>query len=646
MEPELIKELSEEQISEGHTELLNFLRELVDESRSYMSSNYYSQWDTNYDVYRGERAPDVSDKKARSRGEPVKMVVPLTRSQIDTFVAFLYTLYTQRDAFFETVASGIEDEAASKIAESVLQRDLDKNTFTGDKLIQMLTDAGIYNLGVLKDGWTEEYASGDGTLVQNENGEYVEQKELIYAGTKLRTISPYKFFPDVRLPITRFQEGEYCASDDEYSYYQLSAMQADGMIAGLEHVPDMTNAGISTRRLSFSFDDYSRQSHARTSSSHSKPPYVLTEVQVRLIPKEWDFLPDDSENCEQYVIWIANDARIVRAEPMGYGHKEFTYSALSLIADHKQFIGQSIADTIDKLQDAVTWFINARINSVRKVVQNLLVVDPSAIEMTDLQKRNPVLRIKSSKQGLGVDRWIKQLNVNDVTTSNIQDAQILKGFAQETTGLTDNLMGQYNARGKSSATEARAANSNAVARIKMLANSAWQTTFRPLGRRMLANARQGMQEEQLVQIVGEINSQLEAFGIQQFMKVSSQNMEGTYDFVIYDGSLPSEKEFTANSLLEFMQMAMSNPTLAPQLGVDLRKVATEYFKLRGVTNVERFFTYISQQLVAAPTAQGAGGVAGAPNNQALPSPAGAGAVPGGNGGNGVLASLAAGLSTA
>jgi len=43
--------------------------------------------------------------------------------------------------------------------------------------------------------------------------------------------------PGHRLPLTRFEYGEFCADEIEYSRDELEKMEADGLCAGVQWVP-------------------------------------------------------------------------------------------------------------------------------------------------------------------------------------------------------------------------------------------------------------------------------------------------------------------------------------------------------------------------------------------------------------------------
>ena len=161
-----------------------------------------------------------------------------------------------------------------------------------------------------------------------------------------------------------------------------------------------------------------------------------------------------------YVITYANDKTVIRCEPMNYVHNEFTYDCAEFNPDMHHLINTSLSEIIDLLQSTISWFINSRITNVRRVIQNRLVYDPSAIEDEDLKKDTPHIRMNSAAYGGDVRRFLFQLQLQDVTTGHIKDVEVLKQIMMEVTSISENGLGQY-ASGRRSAEEARNVNFNA-----------------------------------------------------------------------------------------------------------------------------------------------------------------------------------------
>jgi hypothetical protein len=396
MPPMLLKHLSAESPGDFHAKLLQKCKDLLKMSRDEMQS-FYPLWDKYDMAYRTERYRDEADTKARERKEPEKMVIPMTYSQIDTFCAFLYQVYTQRPSFFEFSGTSAEDVQAAKLAEATMEYNLDRNKFRGLILQQFILDIGRFGLGIMETSWTQEMVKVEQQVpMQMEQVPGMPQVQppmttqivdkVDYQGNKVINVSPYRFFPDPRLPITRFQEGEFCGHEYEYSEHTLQTMESNGEIAGLKYVPRVTTEMMfdGLRRASFS---ESIQNQTPECSLREPKFYIASIITLTLVPSMWkvDGVPlGSSTTPEKYRVWILNDARIVKVEPMGYLHNQFTYSVAQFNNDQIRFINFGLAELLEQLQDVQNWFINSHITSVRKVISNRLIVDPKGIEMQDL----------------------------------------------------------------------------------------------------------------------------------------------------------------------------------------------------------------------------------------------------------------------
>jgi hypothetical protein len=597
MRPDQInKGLQQKELPDWHSDLLNTTRDLVDMSRRTMSKQY-GRWDANNDVYRGYRQPDDKDKKAKERGEPEKMIVPVTYSQAQTFAAFVFALFTQRDTMFELTGQNPSSHKAAKIGEALLQRDLVYNIFEA-KLYQLLIDVARYGVAVTKTYWCKETQrvrepvtipgkSFMGVQLTQDQVEWQEKEVTKFLGNKIMSVSPYRFYPDTRLPITRFQDGEFVASEDEYSMQQLYTLQAQGVVFGVEHIVNMDKDRWDKRgtgRLSDGFTPLDTQKTSQAAKQSGT--VVITEVQRIINPSKFMVAgkPLDAAVDRQvkYLVWYANDSRVIRFEPLNYLHDQFTYDVALYSPDQQDETPVSLADTIDMLQSTMTWFINARITSVRKVIQNYLVVDPEGVDIQDVLKRNPIIRLKPGAGQRGIDRWIKQLNVTDVTTNHLQDAKFLEELIQLTSGINDNMMGQFNG-GRRSAQEARNVFTSAASRLKMIATLIFRMCLEQMGRKMLSNLRDGLDEQTMVKLVG-IDDTVNG----GFVGVSKSDLVGSYDFEVFDGTLPSEKGVKADIFAQIVQEFIKAPEQSLAIGIDPKACFIELLELRGVKNPERF----------------------------------------------------------
>lgn len=621
-------ELEKEKVSEWHQALLSHCVDLTNMSKRKMS-NRYEEWRIANDTYRGLAEPDEKDEKAQARGEPIKMVVPMTFAQVQTFVAFCVSLFTQREKTFELVGVSEEDHKAAKLGEALLQRDLIKNQFEA-RLYQLALDVARFGVGILKTSWVEETEM---KYVQKAKGvvskmfswisgqdQYGMEETVKFQGNSIVNVSPFRFYPDTRLPISRFQEGEFVSSEEVFTMVQLKQMQKDGQVAGVKWVEPYTKnafARVEQMEGNKEVDDVS----ASTIAANSPGSIVLTECQVKIVPSEFlinDEPMGEADSPEIWNVWYVNGERIVKAEPMGYSHNLFSYDLAEYTPDMHNQINDGLATTIDNLQSVITWLINSHIASVRKTIQNWLVYNPEAIMVEDISERRPGIRIKPAYANQPIDKHIKQLDVHDVTASHMGDAQMLQTLVQTVTGINDNALGQFHS-GRRSATEARNVNSATASRLKMHALLIWRTCLEPMGRKMISNHQQGLTAETFVKVQG-ANADPAQFA--NFVKITQKDLVGDYDFEIFDGTLPSERGERAMAIEEFLITMMKAPQMAPVIGFDPVRLVKEWMELRGIRNPERFLMDAVRQRELVAQVQTMYGQ-GQPNADAAGVPAGA-----------------------
>lgn len=581
--------------SKFHDALLEYVKKRIDISRCHMQQ-FYDLWDANDAIIRGERVTDEQDKKAAKRGEPVKLILPFAYAQVHTFIAFFSLLFNQRSFFFEIQDNGIGQYTPEGDAETILDKDLSRNKFSQIQY-QCFLDIARSGFCVIKSMWEEETITKQeyepttppeqGNLFPTVLPDVTLKDKTSYVkqGNKICAVSPYKFFPDVRLPLSRMQDGEFCGSEDEYSITRLKQMEANGMMTNTDKIQDLSTGGEGIRRLNQLTSFNGQNFTAMSAGSPGSGMAIVTECEIWISPSEFKdqngkgyFGTDDKPQL--YVVSYANDKTILRAEPLNYEHQQFCYDIGEYSADQIRVVNESLSEIINPMQDLATWFLNSRVTSVRKIIDNKIVVDPEGIEMQDLKDRSPVIRLKPGMGRSGADTWIKQLEVQDVTQGHVNDVTTLWGFMQISTGINDNALGQYNG-GRRSAAEARTVNAGAASRLKTIATVLWETLFVPLGQKMLINLANHLSFEMFQRYVGKDADQ------NRFAAFKDELY--SYDFEFFDGTAPSEKGYIAQSMQDLLLGLMTNPMAAQMLSQEpFRSLVVEIADLRGIRSPERF----------------------------------------------------------
>lgn len=570
-------------LSELRTDCIRDLKR----SRSKMS-RYYADWDYALETYQQIRDDDSTDIKARKKREPAKQTIPLSYAQVNTFVTYLTMLYTQNQRFFEYQPTGTEDFDIREECEKIIEREV-RNGFSTPILVQFLLDIARFNLGVLKPSWQvrtttitpDASALSFSTLFSETAGlQLVQQTNeeievIVKEGTVVDNVSPYNFFPDTRLPMTRWHEGSFAADETVHHIREVKKMDGVEGAGELSAIGRMELEGRGTTRL---------EGLDKESKKEDDFMVVVTEMQRWLTPTDYEL--SESKEEELWVIRIGNDQRVLSARKMEDANMGFTYKVAQMAPDQHSKLSDSLSSLIDRLQETVTWLMNTRVEAVKNNIEKQLVVHSQYVELEDLQTRSPFIRMKKNTPIMGgLDNFIQQLKTNDPTVTHIQDADTLMKMMYQVSGVNENAMGSFTG-GRRSATEARNVQAGSASRMKLIGSTVYQMALSPLGKQLLVNARQWMSEETFFKILGEDEDTYAAW--QVFHKDAWWELIGSEDFFVFDSTSASEKTFVAQSLQELAIALMGNPEVLAAIDIDLVKVIERIQELRGVTNLKQF----------------------------------------------------------
>lgn len=615
--------LEQEVLDPGMAKLQDEFRKQLKRSRGGISKSY-TKWDRNISVYRGNRLRDEMDLQAADANEPEKFVVPLSYAQVQTFASFGFMLLKQNDTFFEMQASGAEDEDLSDLIERGLERDLVHNQWNA-KLYQWLLDMARTGCAPIKHWWTvdtQQIKVASPMSIDDsgvfEGPESIEVEAVSYEGNRLRNVSPYRIRPDMRMPLTRWQEGMFIADEDEWHITNVKALEHKGLVAGTKWVRPL-------EKNSYKEQQYDRFSLVESGFAQrvddSDFMCIYCEGNSKLVPNKYGLGREDYP--VMFTFRIANE-RLIGLERTETLHGGWNYDIGQFSADGEAKLNECLSDTVHFLQETVTWLYNSRIQSVRRSLDSHMIVHPAYVDTASLESRSPIVYLTKNAPVNDIRALVHQLDIHDTTSNHFGDADTLLRTMQFVTGVNENAMGQY-APGRRSATENRAANSGAAARMKMILSVAWDSCLGPLGKKLMINQRQGFSFQTYQKVFGK-SLEVEAKW-PLFAPEDPRELVGCEDFLVFDSTLSSEKGYIAQSLQELVSVMASNPEVAGMSGFDFERAVESIQKLRGVRNVDRFFsrpTAVGNPGVGAP-AQGIGNVPGAGSEQAVGVPAAAGA---------------------
>ena len=615
--------LAESKDSEFEKKILTLVNGYLRASSDVMSK-YWTKWDKTQALYQGYVPVNNKDTDAKSSSEPSRIIIPMSFAQLQTAAAFTFAQFTQKDRFFELNYRGPNKSHLIEALETDLAFQTGK-TKLPVKVVQQANDVLKFGFGVYKCHWDKRtemmrvrrkemvvpilnrFMAMFGRVGQPVEHIYEAVEEVLtYEGNEVTNVSPYCFFPDVTLPLSQFQQGQYCGHEELKARSFVNSQEGITLF-GVKHARDdykkdaVGTLGGTSRKHYFDRQIDSGVDNLPIGLMVGKAEaknVIYTEVQVKLIPRDFkgklgNIDLGDETRPITYLVVILNDDKIVRFQPLNYLHGQFTYTLSEYNPDQSTFLSNGLSDYIDPLQDVSTWLINSHIANVRKVIRDRILYDPQRINSDDVKNNREFIRTTEPVENL--DRVFKQLSTTDVTSSHIGSANAIHSMIQMVTGITDNALGVYSS-GRRSAYEARQVTQGASVRLNLLVKLIWMLALEPLGQQMIANTRQNRSLEVYNSIVGDLAQQAP---FDQVILTDPSALAMGYDFIPYDATSPSEKQNRAVKLSELFAVMAKSPEMSQVLGADIRKLLMEILELYGITDWQRWMATESQQPVQA-----------------------------------------------
>lgn len=586
--------------SKKHSDILQAVLNRRDYSKQEMSE-YHESWrkaEEKAVAYLPETEVDKKRAKKRDEGKPqyTTIQIPYSYALLMTAHTYWSSVFLSRTPILQFTARHGETQNAVMGVEALM----DYQVKTGGMTVPFyiwLYDVGKYGLGIVGCYWDEEEQQFS-ELVKKPK-EYmgipipgterkVKQTRRIkgYQGNKLFNVRPYDWINDPRVSIKRFQEGEFCGRRADVGWNDILKGQESGRYINVEALKDHRARQVATQkgeRVSGSeaIKEPDVEGWAATLGREDLQTINVVEMVIELSPKEWEL--GDSNYPEKWLFSVANDEVIIEARPLGYAHNRFPFEAIEYEPDGYTLASRGIMQVNEDLNEAMTWLFNQHFFNVRRALNDQWVADPSRVVMKDLMSKEPgkIVRAKPSAYGQDIRQMVQQFPIQDVTRSHIQDSEMVATLMQRITGITDNIMGQVNEKGRKTATEIRSTTSASLNRLKNNAEFFSAMGFEPLSQQLVQNTQQFMENETMVRIAG--NNMRDA---DNFMEVSPEDITGFFDLVPVDGTLPVDRYAMANLMREMISEMVQIPEMAQSY--DFNKMYERAFEMLGVRNMEQF----------------------------------------------------------
>jgi hypothetical protein len=593
--------------SEIHNLILTKLIRMSDDSFSVMSQRHktWNEIDKTLKVYIPADAAEAQTK-AKDPRKPISIVVPYSYATLETMMAYFVTAFLG-DEPFRFDGSAPKDTVPAKLLELVVNQQSRRFKSTLD-MYASIRDSLSYGLGASTLNWKQVWGMKP-TLQQVPNysptgiqlpstQSKVNVKAMLFEGNEVINIDPYRLLPDPNTSIHNVQAMEFIGWIDFVSMNRLLAEDQTGSMFNVKYIPNLMSQARSSRY----FVDPSRRilSREQRDTPNSTKYVTLVKMYCEIIPKDWK-LPGtlegnkSGEYPEKWLFVMANEQWIIKAQPLGLNHQMYPIATCAPDFDGYSITPLARMELIGGLQTALDWMFNSHVANVRKAINDMLIVDPSMINMEDLRNPEPgkLVRLRRSAWGRGVDNAVKQLAVTDITANNMKDAEQLMGMMSRCSAASDATQGIVRDTGERvSASEFNGTMKMAISRLARMSRMISVQYMQDLGMFHASHTQQLMSVDTFVKAVGdwphELMSEFQNQGINygDSKGVSPFDIIADYDVIFRDGTTSSataeENDFWSRS---FETMA-SQPTLAGSF--DLVRVFTHMARINGAKNANDF----------------------------------------------------------
>lgn len=535
------------------------------------------------------------------------IMLPYSFAMLMSAHTYLTSVFFARSPVHQFSGRHGETEQQVQMLEACIAYQVEVGEMLGPYYI-WIYDSLKYGVGVIEEYWENEEIQFS-SIQQAALEEGAKPSKVIvqarmpgYEGSRICNISPWDFLPDPRVQVGKFQQGEFVFVRKMLSWETVLRRKAQGYYMNLDALtgPVKDFAGIiGGSALAESTQTGSQLERPESNASwsaldESKHPAIVPAYEgcVSVIPKEWGL--GESDFPEKWMFTITGDlATIIGAQPHGAMHGKFPYGVLESEVEGYGTWNRGLPEILDPIQNTMDWLINQHFYNVRAAMNNQFILDPSKIVTKDAEEAGPgfIWRLRPEAYGQDIRTFFYQVPVVDMTKGHVQDMQIMLGIGERITGINDQIMGVLNASGRKTATEVRSATGFGVNRLKTLAEYMSATGFSQHSQRMVQMTQQYMKGDKKLKIVGDLAATAGMQATQELLTVNAEAIQGFYNFVPVDGTLPVDKLALANLWKELMLSMRNVPGLIEQY--DLSRIFAHVAGLGGIRNLQQFKIQVS-----------------------------------------------------
>lgn len=557
------EDISDDLSAEQEGKVVEFVRACLALSYSRIKDRH-SSWqeaDRAHDVWIPDGATDFREK----------LVISDTRAIADTVLTYNMAALFGRNPMFQLEGLDRDSRKGSTILERLLHQHM-RRTAGEARMAQHVQDSIRYGFAPTKVVWNNVRRTND-----------------------IINFDPRRAFPDPRVTWGSMDGQQFYAFSDECSTSTLLASQ---LYPKLRKYPGLhqTNRGSGHtwawdahqfiadegRGYRVNQDSTAGTDAAQNMYRHLDTNRMVDELWVRLMGWELNLPGIDTI---WLVVSIIDERAVIRLQLNPYGRQFPTVTGGAYFDAHKNF-GQSLYDLLMPMHELANWLLRSRVDNVKAALNNLIFVDPTRVNITDLIDRNPwglVRTLPGTSPGEGV----KIQEVPDVTRGHWSDIAALSDLKNRVSAASDAQQGVPTADGVRTATEIQRLTQLGSQRLGVMARLMSAHSVRPLARMMVANLQDAVEYNASIRIhSGDQSSQLAGMDVKDgYIDVTSSDIQGDIDYLVVDGTLPVEPTRNADTWINIIKTVT-------ETGLNMEyktgKMVEEAIRAMGLPDLDQF----------------------------------------------------------
>jgi hypothetical protein len=540
---------------------------------------------------------DETNIKTVDDRRPVSIVVPYSYATLETILTYFVSAFLE-NPIFRYEGSGPEDIVGAILLEKVIEQQTTQFKVALN-LHTMFRDSLSYGIGVVTPTWDRKW--GWKTVVQDSGfmsallGRFMStgkvrgrEECILFEGNRLKNVDPYSYLPDPNVPIHDVQQGEYVGWVEQTNYMKLLELEKnDPDIFNVKYLKGIGSGGRSQfNKTKTDSGRGDRIGNSQFGSDMATNPIDVVWMYWTMIPKDQKL--GKSEYPEKWLFGLAADKVLICAKQLNLNHNMYPVAVCAPDFDGYSTTPVSRLELMYGMQEALDWLFNSHISNVRKAINDMLIVDPSLINMADLEDPKPgkLIRMRRSAWGRGVENAVKQLAVNDVTRSHIGDAASIIDYMQRTSAATDSVSGMIRKSGERvTAQESKSTTQNALSRLTKAAKIASLQAMQDIGYMFAVHTQQLMSKDLFIKASGTWQDVLkQEYPAQSRIHVTPMDLVVDYDVMVKDGSTAVGGD--TEGWIEVFRIMAQQPQLYQSF--DMVRIFKHVARIMGAKDINEF----------------------------------------------------------